>query len=372
MERRTFLKGAAVATAAPVSIEPGFTSLFNGQSLEGWSVADGPETAFYVRDGAIVVHQSANYPSWLRSSRQYENFDFRCDFYLQGWMDSGIFLHAPEHGRPTWSGVTIKLFHKDEAPPKPTSAGAVFPLVAPSKVNVKSKGEWNTFRAVFDWPQLRVWINDEQVQDLDVEANPELRWRLRRGYLGLQSLSYPIRFRNLRVRELPAKETWEPLYEQPGDLAKWFLAEGKARFEPLGEVLYGDGLGHLATKEQYGNFELQLYVRASLHSNGGVLFRCDADREKRHYEIQIHDVEDAVYPTGSLYYFERARYPKIEAEKWYLMQLIAQGPNCLVRVNGETVMEYHKLENTAPGHIMLQAHQAGMPIEYKHIRIKRL
>jgi hypothetical protein len=164
----------------------------------------------------------------------------------------------------------------------------------------------------------------------------------------------------------------EALYEQPGDLGKWFMAEGKARFEPLGEVLYGDGLGHLATKEQYKDFELQLYIRASLHSNGGVLFRSDADREKRHYEIQIHDVEDAVYPTGSLYYFERARYPKIEAEKWYLMQLVAQGPNCLVRINGETVMEYHKLENTAPGHIMLQAHQAGKWVEYKHIRIKRL
>ena len=78
-------------------------------------------------------------------------------------------------------------------------------MVAPLKVNVKNKGEWNTFRILMDWPRLRVWTNDEAVQDLDVETVPELRHRLRSGYLGLESLSYPIRFRNLRVRELPSK-----------------------------------------------------------------------------------------------------------------------------------------------------------------------
>ncbi len=375
MQRRAFLSGAAALAAAPVfstQSEEGMTPLFDGASLRGWTITEGPESAFYVKEGAIVVHEGSNYPAWLRSERQYENFDFRCEYYIRGWMDSGIFLHAPEHGRPTWTGFNIKLFQKLEDPPSRTAVGSVFPIVPPLKTNVKNRGEWNTFRAVFDWPRLQVWMNDDPVQDLNVESNPELRWRLRRGYLGLQSLAYPIRFRKLRIRELPGKEQWETLYEQPSDLEKWFVADGKPVFEPLGGVLRSDGLGHLATKEQYGDFELHAYIRASEHSNGGVLFRCDADRNKRHYEIQLHDVEDAVYPTGSLYYFERARYPKIEPEKWYLLQLVAKGGDCLVRINGETVMEYHSLENTAPGHIMLQAHQAGRWIEYKHIRIKRL
>ena len=43
---------------------------------------------------------------------------------------------------------------------------------------------------------------------------------------------------------------------------------------------------------------MHLYIRASKHSNGGVLFRCDLKgTQGRHYEIQIHDVEGAVYPT---------------------------------------------------------------------------
>ena len=83
-------------------------------------------------------------------------------------------------------------------------------------------------------------------------------------------------------------------------------------------------------------------------------------------------MEGAVYPTGSLYGYKRAIYPKIEPEKWYLMQLVVQGKDCLVRINGENVVEYHELENLDPGRILLQAHDAGRWIEYKQIRIQPL
>jgi hypothetical protein len=354
--------------------EDGFTSLFDGRSLAGWTVREGPESAFYAHDGAIVVHEGSNFPAWLRSDRQYENFDFRCEFFIKGWMNSGIFLHAPEHGRNTWIGMKINIFHKQDKKMLPESMGAVFPLIAPRTVNVKNQSEWNDMRVLMDWPRLQVWINGEIVQDLDVESVPELRHRLRRGYLGLESLSYPIRFRNLRIRELPSKESWRGLYNKPEDLwQNWEVSEGKAKWEPLGKILRGDGLGHLATKDTFRDFELHLYIRASRHSNGGVLFRSSGEgNHGKHYEIQLHDVEGAVYPTGSLYGYQRAIYPQIEPEKWYLLQLRVKDRDCLVRINGETVVDYHDLEILSPGRIMLQAHDAGRWIEYKEIKIRPL
>src|SRR5947207_9239583 len=223
MRRREFL----AAGAAPVLFgmpqngdESGLASLFDGRSLENWSIQDGPESAFYVADGAIVVHESAGYPAWLRSAREYENFDFRGEFFVRGWMNSGIYLHAPEHGRNIWCGMKLNIFHQVDEKPAPESMGSIFPIVPPLKVNVKNKGEWNTFRILMDWPRLRVWTNGEAIHDLDVESVPELRHRLRSGRLGLESLSYPIRFRNLRVRELPSKVTWTPLYTGAADLPK--------------------------------------------------------------------------------------------------------------------------------------------------------
>jgi hypothetical protein len=362
--------GAACSTSLVRSAEPGFVSLFDGVSLAGWSVREGPESAFHVRDGAIAVHRSANFPAWLRSDKEYENFDFRGEFFLQGWMDSGIYLHAPLHGRNTWTGFEIKLFHQQEQQPTPYSCGAVFPLIAPRLVKVNNKGEWNTFRILFDWPRLSVWINGELVQDLDVETHPELRVRLRRGYLGFQSLSYPIRFRNLQIRELPAKENWQALFVTSGDLANWTITDAKPRYEAIGGVLRLEGLGDIGTKELFRDFELHCYIRTSRWHNGGVLFRGGPGRQR--YEIQLHNVEGAHFPTGSLYHYKRAVYPRIEDEKWWLMQLLIKGRAALVRINGETVLEYDALENREPGPIALQAHAEGTWAEFKNIRVKRL
>jgi hypothetical protein len=376
MKRRDFL----AASAAPVLFgmpqsadESGFVELFDGRSLDKWSVQDGPEAAFYVNDGAIVVHESAGFPTWLRSARQYENFDFRGEFFVKGWLNSGIYLHAPEHGRNIWCGMKINIFHQVDEKPAPESMGSIFPLVPPLKVNVKNKGEWNTFRILTDWPRLRVWTNGEPVHDLDLETVPELRHRLRSGYLGLESLSYPIRFRNLRVRELPSKVAWTPIYETPPDFTKWHISEGKPVFQALGGVLHSDGVGHFATNEKFRDFELQMYVRHAWHHNGGVLFRTAGQGSRgRHYEIQLHDVEGAHYPTGSLYTYKRALYPHIEPGQWWLLQLRVKDNTCLVRINGETVLEYDRLENLEEGPIELQAHDAGRWTEYKHILIRRI
>ena len=78
MDRRTFLTAAAIMPAALRTLraqsqdpETGFTSIFDGRTLGGWSVQDGPASAFRVEDNAIVVDEGSNFPAWLRSDKQY-------------------------------------------------------------------------------------------------------------------------------------------------------------------------------------------------------------------------------------------------------------------------------------------------------------
>ena len=373
MQRRTFLSASAAAALLPnhTTAQDGLTGIFDGATLNGWSVQQGPASAFYVSEGSITVSDAANFPAWLRFDRPLENFDFSCEFYVKGWIDSAVYIHAPLYGPAQECGFAIKIFHKQEAP-KPESMGSIFPLIAPKLVNVKSKGDWNSLRVLMDWPKLQVWSNGEMVQDLNVESHPDLRYRLRSGYLGLQSLSYPIRFRNLRLKQLPSSVQWQTLYSAPSDIEKWKVVEGKPRFQTFGEILKGDGLGHLGTKQTYKDFDLELYVRASKHSNGGVLFRAEGAGSEPHYEIQLHDVEGSVYPTGSLYGYRRAKYPRIQPEEWYLFQLHVQERHCLVRINGETVVDYPALDRVTPGMIILQAHDGPRWIEYQQIRIRPL
>ncbi len=374
--------------------ESDFTPLFDGRTLNGWHVKEGPESAFTVDDGSILVTEAANSPTWLATDKIYENFDLRLDFYVKGWIDSGIYLHAPEHGPAIDCGVCVKLFHKNDDPPKPESMGSVFPHIAPTLTNVKSKGEWNSLRIVLDVfskrflrpshttgqvppsldpPRLRVWSNGVLVQDIGLHGRPELEYRLRSGRIGLQSLSYPIRFRNLRIQELPGRTPWQSLYSTPADFEKnWFVEEGKAKWMPLGPIFRTDFNGHLASKTKYKDFHFETYIRARKNSNGGIFFRAEGSGAKPHYEIQIHDVEGAVYPTGSLYGIRRAKYPRLVPEEWFLFQLIVIGTRCVVRINGESVVDYNQLDRLEAGHILLQAHQSASWIEYKQMRICEL
>lgn len=365
MQRRHFLSLAALPLAAQDN-ESGFSP------VSGWTVVDGPESGFTIGDGEIAVSQFCSFPSWLRSQRQYENFDLRGEFFIKGWTDSGVYLHAPEHGRPTWAGVQIKVFHQKEDKPASNSMGAILPIVAPKIVNVHEG--WNSFRAVFDWPRLQVWTNGAEIQNIDCESNTELRFRLRQGYLGIAAASAACRFRNLRIKELPGKEQWQTLYETPADLAKWTISEGKPDFAAYGPVLRGDGAGHLRTLEKFRDFELHCYIRAAAQHNGGVLFRSSGRgaTSTRDYEIQLHSVEEAHFPTGSLYHLKRAVYPRIQDEQWFLFQLRAQGAKCTVRINGDTIMEYDQLDNLDEGYIELQTHRRGYWTEFKHVRVKKI
>ncbi len=346
--------------------------MFNGRTLDGWTVVDGPQSAFYADDGAIVVHPGASYPTWLRTNREYENFDLECEVFIKGWANGGLFFAAPLYGRPTECGLKVNIFQKADDLPLGESMGAIFPVVAPRLVNVRGGGQWNSVRVRMDWPSFRVWINGEMVQDLDCASHPELMFRRRSGYIGIESLSYPLRFRKPTIRELPGKENWTWLYRRPEDLEQWTTLQ-KPVIEGLGEVLRTDGLGYLATKASYKDFEFDCYVRASRHSNGGIIFRAASEKTDEHYEIQLHDVEGAVYPTGSLYHYARCKpYPRISAEEWFPFQLIVKGPRCVVRINGDTVVDYSGMKMLDGGPVMLQAHQLGKWIEYQQIRIREI
>ena len=367
--RRHFI---VLATAPIASIYAQESQLFDGKTLSGWTIEEGPQTAFYASEGAVNVHPGSNFPVWLRSPESYENFDWSGEVFLKDWANGGLFFCAPKHGPPTDCGFKLNIFHKNDQPPLKESVGSIFPVVAPSKVNVKGKGEWNQFRIRLDWPSLKVWWNGELIQDLNLDQHEELKYRLRSGYLGIESLSYPLRYRNFKISRLAGKQTWETLYSGPADMDKWFATE-KASWESLGEVLRADGLGYLISKQRYQDFNFECFVRASKFSNGGILFRGGNDAREPRYEIQVHDVEGAVYPTGSLYGLERARpYPRIQPEEWFLFQLCVKGKQCVVRINGETVVNCQKLERTEPGTILVQAHQKGSWIEYKGLRIQKL
>jgi hypothetical protein len=372
MTRRFFLPTLGAGLCAAGEQE---TPLFDGRTLAGWSIQNGSDADYRVREGWVECAPGASPHAWLRSDRQYENFDFQCEFYIEKWMEGGVYLHAPEHGRNTWVGMQVKIFRAPEL--ASNSIGAIFPILQPLKAVVKNQGDWNQMRIRMDWPRLQVWINGEPVQDLDVESVAELRHRFRSGYIGLTGLSTSLRFRGMRIRELASRVRWETLFAGEPDLARWTTVPekpgGRVEFNAHGDVLRSVGLGNLVTREKYRDFELQAYVRSQANCNGGIFFRTDGKGlAARHYEVQLFNVPDAHFITGSLYGYHRGTYPHVEDEQWYPIQIRVHGAHCLVRVNGDTVTDYRELTNLEEGHIELQSHRTDRWTEYKRILIRRI
>lgn len=347
---------------APGSVEQGFTPLFNGKDLSGWVAVGGAK--FLVKGDELYCPGEGNYPSWLRSEQTFENFVLRFDFKLEKYGEGGVFLHAPLYGRNTNVGFEVQL--SDEVrnrKPAVISSGALFDIVPPIKQAARPLGEWNDVEVVFDWPKLQVTLNRELVQDLNVEKNPELRYRLRSGFLGLQDRGKPYYLRNLRIKRLTDKDTMKSIFNGK-DLAGWHVLEdaGEATFQvEHGEIVARNGNGYLMSNEAYQDFDFFCYVQSDANANGGIFFRWKSlEPRDRGYEIQIEDIADSNNPTGSIYDWAKAKgvLPFTPGD-WYPLQIHALGKHCVVRVNGTTVAEADDLAIVRSGPLALQMHSSG-------------
>lgn len=352
--------------------EEGFVSLFNGTDLDGWVVENGGPSTFIIDKLTLMSTGMTGYPAWLRSEKTYENFDLRFEFMLRGWCSSGLFFNAPLHGRNSKAGFEYQIYH-DKKEPKDYLCGAIFGAVPPIVVAVKGSNEWNTGRVLLDWPILKMWLNDQLVQDLNVEDNPELKYRLRRGYIGIQDVGYQAWFRDIRIKELPSKEEWITLFNgqnfdgwyEEGKGADWSVRDGVIHAE--------NATSYMVTNDEYEDFELFCYVRTSANANGGIFFRWkELKSGDRGNEVQIENVPDSPHPTGSLYNVVRAEQPRYEIGEWFPMQIRVQDSHVVIRVNGETTVDYTGLTVIRPGHIALQMHHDGKWVEWKDIKIKKL
>ncbi len=352
-----------VLPAMGLSAPEGFASLFNGKDLTGW-VPVGTPDAFIVKEQAIYTTGAGPYPSWLRSEKQYENFVLRFEYRTEGWYEGGVLIHAPLDGPGSRLGFKIHLRH-DRHEYGARSPGALYDVAAPRRLVNLPSGQWNRCEVECNWPLLRVTLNGTLIHDINMDANDVLKYRLRRGFLGLQNIGCRACFRNIQIHPLPDQEHWTSLLE-PG--VEGFRRSGKADWQIQDDTLTGKGPdGQATTKQQFeGPFELQVWVKTIVDGNGGVLFHCG----EQGVEVQCFNAPDSTNPTGSLYGIAPAQRVVSKDEDWYLLQIFGDGPKAMVLVNGEKVCTTNQLKPPYQGGIGFQQHTPGATIHYRGARLK--
>lgn len=220
-----------------------WTSLFNGENLEGWTVKcvaeDSSKTFWKVEDNSIVCN-SIGQPDhdyvWLMTEEEFGDFELilRFQAFRDSPGNSGVQVRsrydsAPDAPNGGWlDGPQIDLH-----PPLPWRTGFIYDETreerrwispslpdwnvdesyAPAVVDFKYAGDgdgWNELRILCSGTRIRSILNGHVVRDydgsgvLDNEAHKKRSVGLK-GHIALQLHSHDelrIRFKDIRLREL--------------------------------------------------------------------------------------------------------------------------------------------------------------------------
>ena len=189
--------------------EAGYESMFDGKSLAGWEGAESPAEACWKVDQSLLICTGAKGP-WLRSAREYSDFNLRFDYQVSKGGNSGIYVRVPKdgnHHRENESlppaGFEVQLLDDAAEQYKTLKdyqySASVYDICGAQPRNCKPAGEWNTIELNCQGQQVTVTHNGEVVVSITDQSHPLLALRKTSGYLGLQNHSTEVKFRNLRI-----------------------------------------------------------------------------------------------------------------------------------------------------------------------------
>jgi hypothetical protein len=186
----------------------GFTSLFDGKTLDHWQ---GAVENYEVVDGNIRCKQGKG--GNLLTKDEYENFIFRFEYKLPPGGNNGVAVRAPLQGDTAWEAFEIQILddgHEKYANLKDYQYhGSVYGLVPAKRGYNRPVGEWNYQEVEANGSHIKVTVNGTVIVDADVskidrskvEKLPKGVDRTK-GYVGFAGHSDPVEFRNVSIKRL--------------------------------------------------------------------------------------------------------------------------------------------------------------------------
>jgi hypothetical protein len=185
--------------------ESAFVAMFNGKDLSGWNT-----TGNWVVEGDNTITLKprpgergwTRYKDYLTTDRQYGDFVLDLEFKFNAKGNSGVFMRIGDLKDHVKSGFEVQIL--DTHGKKKFGAhdsGGVIGTSSPSKMMVKPAGEWNRYVITVKGNSLKVVLNGEQIQDVDL-SKTKLKDRPSKGYISFQDEAKRIWYRNVKIKEL--------------------------------------------------------------------------------------------------------------------------------------------------------------------------
>jgi len=207
---REIARPAGPAPAAAAVSEEGFTPLFNGKDLTGWT---GDTKGYRAEDGAIVVSPEAS--GNLYTEREFRDFNFRFEFKLTPGANNGIGIRTPLAGDAAYAAMEIQVLDDTGEAYRNLQPyqyhGSIYGVVPAKRGALKPVGEWNSEEITVQGRRVTVVLNGTTIVDADIDEaskggtvdhrdHPGLKNQS--GRIGFLGHGTRVEFRNIRIREL--------------------------------------------------------------------------------------------------------------------------------------------------------------------------
>ncbi len=235
---------AALNTLTAQEKTDGWKLLWDGKTGDGWrspKTDTFPAHGWTIRDGVLTVHDNKGEESAgggdIITRQRYNNFELTAEFKITPGANSGIKIFVQPDispvdkvtGKPTGVGSAIGMefqvlddaLHPDAKLGKDgdRKLGSLYDLIpAPADKITKPVGEWNTARILSSGKRVTFWLNGKQTVEFE-RGSESFRQHVAEskfknipdfgewadGHILLQEHGNEVSFRNVKIRELPAK-----------------------------------------------------------------------------------------------------------------------------------------------------------------------
>ena len=187
----------------------GFTSLFDGETLKGWT---GATENYEVVDGAIRCKKGKG--GVLHTKKKYGDFVVRFEFKVPEGGNNGLAIRYPGKGDTAYVGM-CELQVLDNSSPKFAKLderqyhGSAYGMAAAHRGFQRPVGEWNYQEVTVKGSTIRVELNGTVILDTDLSKVTEYMGKKphpgkdnTEGFFGFAGHSSPVSFRNIAIKKL--------------------------------------------------------------------------------------------------------------------------------------------------------------------------
>jgi hypothetical protein len=199
----TLLSVPAAGLAAEV--EPGFKSLFDGKSFDGWKTAEENKETWKIEDGALVAHGERCHLYYVGDEKPFKNFHLKVDVMTKPGSNGGIYFHTKYQPRDWPRGgfeCQVNNTHSDWI-----KTGSLYGLVNVAQ-SAAQDDKWWTEEIIVKGKNVAVLIDGKKIFEYNeppgAQAGSSFARKLGEGTFALQGHdpNSTIYYKNIRVMRL--------------------------------------------------------------------------------------------------------------------------------------------------------------------------